>query len=205
MSHPFIKRTSHGLPVSQYALSWCGRRRTVHHAHNFPATFSTISLATSSIFSLCFAGTVFYFAFFPASCLQDLIHLLKEGLFTLATENEWEYLCNGGARTLFRWGDTLDEALTEVYNIRTVSNVKEKSILKQPNVLGLLITYNSYKNEIINHTHYTKGGDGGCSLCDENRTIHVLPCYTTFYRQTINQTYGLSKNYYSYRQIVRLP
>lgn len=29
------------------------------------ATFSTISLTTSSIFSLCFAGTIFYFEFSP--------------------------------------------------------------------------------------------------------------------------------------------
>ena len=32
----------------------------------------------------------------------------------LATEDEWEYLCNGGARTLFRWGDTLCDVLPEM-------------------------------------------------------------------------------------------
>lgn len=28
--------------------------------------------------------------------------------FSIPTEDEWEYLCNGGSRIFFRWGDTLN-------------------------------------------------------------------------------------------------
>ena len=133
---------------------------------------------------------------------------MKKGPFTLATEDEWEYLCNGGARTLFRWGDTLDEVMSEIYNVGAVSNVKEKNILEQSNMLGLFIAYNSYKNEIIDHTMYTKGGDGGCSLCGGDGAIYVLPCYTAFYRHPVHThsayEHRLSKHYFCYRRVIRL-
>ena len=141
--------------------------------------------------------------------LSQAVCLLKEGPFTLATEDEWEYLCNGGTRTLFRWGDLLnDDILSEIYDTGTVSKADENtsSMLNQINMLGLFIAYDSYKNEIIDHTLYTKGGDGGCSLCGGDGAIYVLPCYTAFYRQsTYKGIHCLSKNYYCYRRILRLP
>lgn len=138
--------------------------------------------------------------------LEEAVCLLKEDLFTLATEDEWEYLCNAGARTLFRWGDTLNHVMMEIYNVGAVSKVEEKSILEKPNMLGLFIAYNSYKNEIIDHTLYTKGGDGGCSLCGGDGAIYVLPCYTAFYRRSMEEyNYKLSKNYFCYRRMIRLP
>ncbi len=143
-----------------------------------------------------------------APSLTQAICSLKEGPFTLATEDEWEYLCNGGTRTLFRWGDTLDDVLTEIYNVGSVRKQDEKAstILEQPNMLGLFLSYNSYKMEIIDHTQYTKGGDGGCSICGGEGAIFVLPCYTAFYRQPIYEySDRLSKNYYCYRRIIRLP
>lgn len=33
------------------------------------------------------------------------------------------------------------------------------------------------KNEIIDNTSYTKGGDGGCSFCGGDGAVYVLPCY----------------------------
>lgn len=143
-----------------------------------------------------------------APSLTQAICSLKEGPFTLATEDEWEYLCNGGTRTLFRWGDTLDDVLTEIYNVGSVrkQDGKASTILEQPNMLGLFLSYNSYKMEIIDHTQYTKGGDGGCSICGGEGAIFVLPCYTAFYRQPIYEySDRLSKNYYCYRRIIRLP
>lgn len=142
-----------------------------------------------------------------ALSLEQAVCSLKKGPFTLATEDEWEYLCNGGTRTLFRWGDTMDNVITEIYNIGTSNQSEEKSILGQPNMLGLLIAYDSYKNEIIDHTLYTKGGDGGCSLCGGDGAIYVLPCYTAFYRQSMDDfdDISLEDGYFCYRRIIRLP
>ena len=141
-----------------------------------------------------------------APSLEQAVLSLKQGPFTLPTEDEWEYLCNGGARTLFRWGDTLSGVMTEIFNVGTVGKSEGNTILEQPNMLGLFIAYDSYKNEIIDNISYTKGGDGGCSLCGGDGAIYVLPCYTAFYREPADERHtGLSKNYFCYRRILRLP
>ena len=140
-----------------------------------------------------------------APSLEQAVLSLKQGLFTLPTEDEWEYLCNGGTRTLFRWGDTLSDVMTEIFQVGAVGETRENTILEQPNMLGLFIAYDSYKNEIIDNTSFTKGGDGGCSLCGGDGAIYVLPCYTAFYRQPTNERHSeLSKNYFCYRRIIRL-
>lgn len=140
-----------------------------------------------------------------APSLEQEVLSLKQGLFTLPTEDEWEYLCNGGTRTLLRWGDTLSGVMTEIFNVGAVGETRENTILEQPNMLGLFIAYDSYKNEIIDNTSFTKGGDGGCSLCGGDGAIYVLPCYTAFYRQPTNERHSeLSKNYFCYRRIIRL-
>ncbi len=96
--------------------------------------------------------------------------------------------------------------MQEIFNVGSVSNPKEKPLLEQPNMFGLFIAYNSYKCEIIDNVAYTKGGDGGCSLCGGEGAIHVLPCYTAFYRESADKGYKeLSKNYYCYRRIIRMP
>ena len=141
-----------------------------------------------------------------ARSLEQAVLSLKQGPFTLPTEDEWEYLCNGGTRTLFRWGDTLSDVMTEIFQVGAVGETRENTILEQPNMLGLFIAYDSYKNEIIDNTSYTKGGDGGCSLCGGDGAIYVLPCYTAFYRHPVNEHCpGLLKNYFCYRRIIRLP
>ena len=137
--------------------------------------------------------------------LEKAICSLKKGPFTLATEDEWEYICGGGMRTLFRWSDTLQGVLKEIYRRGAADDTEESPILEQPNPWGLFIAYDSYKNEIIDDLSYTKGGDGGGSLCGGDGAIYVLPCYTAFYRYPMaGRKYPLSKNYFSYRRIIRL-
>ena len=108
-------------------------------------------------------------------------------------------------RTLFRWGDTLQDVLKEIYRRGAVGDTEESPILEQPNPWGLFIAYDSYKNEIIDDLSYTKGGDGGSSLCDGDGAIYVLPCYTAFYRYPMaERKLRLSKDYFCYRRILRI-
>ena len=94
---------------------------------------------------------------------EELCENLKEEGFSLASLDEWEYLCGGGCRTLFPWGDDLD------YNMNLLYFSKEdndKYDLEEPNFFGLSIAYDPYKMEIIEADELTfKGGDGGCNVC----------------------------------------
>ena len=94
---------------------------------------------------------------------EKLCKNLKDEGFSLANLDEWEYLCGGGCRTLFPWGDDLD------YNMNLLYFSKEdndKYDLEEPNFFGLSIAYDPYKMEIIEADELTfKGGDGGCNVC----------------------------------------
>lgn len=91
---------------------------------------------------------------------------LPEG-FTLPTEDEWEYLYGAGARTLFPWGDGIDEAM----RLRHVSrasqgDASEPYPLELPNAFGLCFPGDPYKKELVLTPDGItgKGGDGGCNL-----------------------------------------
>lgn len=133
------------------------------------------------------------------------IHELKRTPFCLATEDEWEYLVNGGRRTLFRWGDFLTEReIHEMFQVGCAGVQSKQTHLETPNMFGLQICYNSYRYELIDDRRFVKGGDGGGSLCGGEGLIHVVPCYTAFYRQRLKQKEPLPSAYYSYRRILRL-
>lgn len=76
---------------------------------------------------------------------------LPEG-FTLPTEDEWEYLYSAGARTLFPWGEEIDESI----RLRHVSGSAETGNsglypLELPNAFGLLFPGDPYKRSWFSH------------------------------------------------------
>lgn len=131
----------------------------------------------------------------------------QEIKFSLPTEDEYEYLCNGGTRTFFRWGDSLeDELICMSYRGMASNNYPDeyKEVLYIPNMFGLYIAYNSYIYEVLESpNNIVKGGDGGCSLCGGDGPIYFAPCYSAFYRESIVIN-DVVKNFCGYRRIIRL-
>lgn len=134
---------------------------------------------------------------------EEVFEQLESTYFTLPTEDEWEYFFNGGQRTLFRWGDSLEEELIEIFQVGSVRK-KENVLLNKPNTFGLHIGYNSYQYELIDDPLYFKGGDGGCTLCGGDGIIYVAPIYTAFYRDVRRKGEPLSCDFVSYRRIIRV-
>lgn len=84
--------------------------------------------------------------------------------FRLPTEDEWEYLCGGGSRSIYPWGDSMDYDKNYLYFKREGND--EENYLESPNHFGLVIANNPYHYEVMMDSEwFLKGGDGGCNLC----------------------------------------
>ncbi|HYQ02348.1 MAG TPA: hypothetical protein VER96_26930 [Polyangiaceae bacterium] len=90
-----------------------------------------------------------------ADILKDM---LSSGGFRLPTSDEWEHLCGGGARTLFRWGD---HAPSDCYPI----DESDWDLHRRPNAFGLEIAMDPYKYELTSEPSISRGGDGGSMIC----------------------------------------
>lgn len=94
---------------------------------------------------------------------EILIQQIDEEGFSLPTKDEWEYLCGGGCRTLFPWGEGFFEKFfgdeDDIYDLDDDENNK-----KQPNFFGIFIAEDSYEIEVVQDGGF-KGGDGGCASC----------------------------------------
>ena len=134
---------------------------------------------------------------------EELCENLKDEGFSLANLDEWEYLCGGGCRTLFPWGDDLD------YNMNLLYFSKEdndKYDLEEPNFFGLSIAYDPYKMEIIEADELTfKGGDGGCNVCGGfGEFLGYLSC-SPYFNQVIDyEEEYLNGDFNFYRRIIRI-
>ncbi|WP_317350086.1 hypothetical protein, partial [Pusillibacter faecalis] len=73
--------------------------------------------------------------------------LQKQG-FSLPTAEEWAYLCGGGCRTLFPWGDGLDYSM----RLRWFEDTEDEGRpydMEEPNFFGLSIAYDPYMREVV--------------------------------------------------------
>ncbi|MEQ9319694.1 MAG: hypothetical protein RIF41_11090 [Polyangiaceae bacterium] len=104
--------------------------------------------------------------------------------FRLPTSDEWEHLCGGGARTLFRWGDhapcdlyptdvSRDEAAWRRAWVMSMGKLERPAegfehtyrMHTAYNGHGLAISGNPYHAELTADPAVRRGGDGGCAIC----------------------------------------
>ncbi len=102
---------------------------------------------------------------------QDSFSRLREALaeagFSLPTADEWAYLCGGGCRTLYPWGDSFDYEMGLPY-FEPEEGAAVSCDLRTPNFFGLTIACDPYRDELTvgeDGALVIKGGDGGCNLC----------------------------------------
>lgn len=129
---------------------------------------------------------------------EELIKRLSENNFSLPTEDEWEYLCGGGCRTLFPWGESFYHELMAKKN--GVDN------LKKPNFFGLSIAYDSYQQEVLLDKGL-KGGDGGVSCCGGYPAMSCLtasPYFTPDFMAEEGEEDSFMEDYNFIRRVIRI-
>ena len=133
-----------------------------------------------------------------------LAGLEKQGL-SLPTADEWAYLCGGGCRTLFPWGDGLDYSM----RLRWFEDMDEDENrpydMEEPNFFGLSIAYDPYMREVVQADRLTTcGGDGGCNICGGlGPFLGFLPC-SPHCKPEVQEDKELNGDYDFYRPIIRV-
>ena len=107
----------------------------------------------------------------------QLKELLRKQGFSLPTADEWSYLCGGGCRTLFPWGDGLKSDL-HLLHFEAPEDEDRPYDMKEPNFFGLSIAYDPYMREVVEADSFTTcGGDGGFNICGGmGPLVGFLPC-----------------------------
>ena len=129
--------------------------------------------------------------------------LEKQGL-SLPTADEWAYLCGGGCRTLFPWGDGLDYSM----RLHWFEDMEEKERpydMEEPNFFGISIAYDPYMREVVKAESFTTcGGDGGCNICGGlGPFMGYLPC-SPHCKPEKHENSMLNGDYDFYRPIIRI-
>ncbi|SFB52079.1 Sulfatase-modifying factor enzyme 1 [Cohnella sp. OV330] len=145
----------------------------------------------------------------PVSYAEWLQSLQTQG-FSAPTEDEWEYLCGGGSRTLWRFGDSFDYDM-HLKHFQAPERKGEPYDLELPNEFGLHIAYDPYQYEVVDGACFLKGGDGGSLICGgTGMAIGYLPT-ATYYRQSYmgeaaeaDYKADIGGDYTFYRRIVRI-
>ena len=134
----------------------------------------------------------------------DFQKLLQKQGFSLPTADEWAYLCGGGCRTLFPWGDGLDYSM-HLHWFESPDDKDKPYDMEEPNFFGLSIAYDPYMREVVNADALTTcGGDGGCNICGGmGPFLGFLPC-SPHYKPEVQEDNELNGDYDFYRPVIRV-
>ena len=129
--------------------------------------------------------------------------LQKQG-FSLPTADEWAYLCGGGCRTLFPWGDGMDYSM-HLHHFESPEDEDKPFDMEEPNFFGVSIAYDPYMREVVKAEQFTTcGGDGGRSICGGlGIFLGFLPC-SPHYKPEVQEDKELNGDYDFYRPMIRV-
>ena len=135
----------------------------------------------------------------------DFQNLLQKQGFSLPTAEEWAYLCGGGCRTLFPWGDGLDHSMRLHWFEDMDEDENRPYDMEEPNFFGLSIAYDPYMQEVVQADRFTTcGGDGGCNICGGlGPFLGFLPC-SPHCKPKVQEDNALNGDYNFYRPIIRV-
>ena len=130
--------------------------------------------------------------------------LLWELAASLPTPDEWAYLCGGGCRTLFPWGDGLDHKM-KLHHFESEEDQGKPYDMEQANFFGLSIAYDPYKRELVDgKTLTTCGGDGGCNICGGmGPLLGYLPC-SPHCKPEVREDNEIHNDYDFFRPVIRV-
>lgn len=137
----------------------------------------------------------------------ELKDALSKQNYSLPTADEWAYICGGGCRTIYPFGDNLDLDTMHLYYIHDLEkeNDERPYDMEEANFFGLSIAYDPYKRELTEALKKTTcGGDGGCYFCDGyGIVLSFLPC-SPHYKSEEAEDDELNGDYNYYRPIIRI-
>ena len=130
--------------------------------------------------------------------------LLWEVAASLPTPDEWAYLCGGGCRTLFPWGDGLDYSM-HLHHFESEEDQGKPYDMEQANFFGLSIAYDPYQRELVEgKTLTTCGGDGGCNICGGmGPLLGYLPC-SPHCKPEVREDNEIHNDYDFFRPVIRV-
>ncbi|GGD89587.1 SUMF1/EgtB/PvdO family nonheme iron enzyme [Paenibacillus nasutitermitis] len=154
------------------------------------------------------AGTVV--ELYEAVSYETFLQQLQLKGFTLPSEDEWEYLCGGGSRLLWRWGDSFHYDM-RIKHFEDPDHVGKPYDLELPNHFGISIAYDPYRFEVVDSPCLFKGGDGGSNICGGlGIALGYLPVATYFrghsWDESTLEAYkaDIGGDYTFYRRVIRL-
>lgn len=112
--------------------------------------------------------------------------------FRIPDEDEYEYLCGGGSRTLFRWGNMMKDELATRFRIPPEQqdiDVSDGNYLPGSNFFGVSINFDPYKQEVVDSAVIVKGGDGGCAICGGSSYLVGFMSFATYFRENQGMRY----------------